>query len=419
MRDAPTQRAGSDAEVERSQPDRRARFVLPVLAMLSVLFFAGALAYAVGGGFLGGPDEEGAGLSDRSERALPRDWANMIPLQPVDPDLRPDSGTAGASEDFGSRSPGDEDASGGSASGPGAAAPLAAAPSALSAAPRRVPLLRRTVRRVPALVDLTPSRSSVPELPDLGGSVPDVDLPGGDVKIPPILPDGVEIPPILPDGVAIPPILPGGVQIPPVGPLPGVPVVPPVDPLPGGGGLPLLGGGSQPWPGGLPSPGGVALLGDSQGLSGAREAAPVLPLVSVASLSVDWESAPAREAAKGEATRREDPGGTASAASKLRAVRVLRVRQAPVGKTPLAPDRDTRPDGPRRADSDERPLFNEQDTSTDCGPGPDPAPFGSTDPGCDEIPADADESSDRQPQREAPQKPSRDSASRAEVEEGF
>ena len=267
MGDAPTQRAGSGARAERAQPDRQVRFVLPVLALLSALFFAGALAYAVGGGFLGRGKGEDGGLSDRSQRGLPRDWANMIPLQPVDPDLKPDSGTAGASDDSDPWWPGGSGATSGPAAAPGSS-------PALALSPRPAPSFRVVSRRLPALVDVPSLATSRPELPDVGGSVPNIDALPGDIDIPPILPGGVNIPPILPDGVNIPPILPGGVPIPPIGPLPGVPRVPPLGPLPGGGGgLPLPGmGGGLPFPDGVPSPAGVALRDGGQGPAGADRA---------------------------------------------------------------------------------------------------------------------------------------------------
>jgi len=426
MNDAPRQRARSGGEAEASQPNGRARFVLPVLALLSALFFAGALAYAVGGGFLGGGRQDGAGTADRSKRGLPRDWANLIPLQPVDPDLKPRSALAGATEDSGPRPPDGVNAPDGPAAGPDpTSAPVATAapratPVALGALPRRVSLPRVTSRRLPALVDLTPSRPSAPGLPDIGGSVPDID----------VLPGGVDIPPILPGGVQIPPILPGGVEIPPIDPLPGVPVVPPVDPLPGGGGgLPLPGGGGGlPLPGSLPTPGGIALVEAGPGLVAARRVAPLLPLASVAPRSVSGAFAPshgpsARDAGEGarRERRQEDRAEAAeapSAAAKRRAARPRdRTGAASVKKAPLVPDRRARGDRPRR----DRAVPGEQedrDGVQDCERGRDGAPPASAASGCDEPASDAGESSERQPRRKAPEPRPRDRAARAEGEAG-
>lgn len=413
MGDAPTQRAGSGAQAERSQPDRQVRFVLPVLALLSALFFAGALAYAVGGGFLGGGKDEDAGLSDRSQRGLPRDWANMIPLQPVDPDLKPDSGTASASDDSDPWWPGGSGATSGPAADPGSS-------PALALSPRPAPSIRVVSRRLPALVDVTSLATSRPELPDVGGSVPKIDA----------LPGDIDIPPILPDGLNIPPILPGGVPIPRIGPLPGVPRVPPIGPLPGGGGgLPLPGmGGGLPFPDGVPSPAGVALRDGLQGPAGATGVAPLLPLALVASGSRAIASAPAedtperRTGDRAGSERRKQQGEIAEAASKRRAARSRRARKASVAEEPAVPARDAEPDRTRRhpaVSEGQAPAKQKaRGSAEDCDPGRTVKRSGSPPAGCDDSPADTGESSDRQPQREAPRKPSRDRAARAEGEDG-
>ena len=199
----------------------------------------------MGSGLLIGGGDGEREAADRDGRQLPREWATMIPLRPLGPELDSDPDTseaAGARED----STGSErDAPAGSPGRPAVLALAAARPAAVRAPrvrpavvltlPRRAPILRRVVRRrLPDLVDLTPSDRDLPDLPDPDevDLVPDID----------VLPGGVRIPPILPGGVQIPPILPGGVQIPPIDPFPGGVSNPPIDPVPGGG-LPLPGGG--------------------------------------------------------------------------------------------------------------------------------------------------------------------------------
>src|SRR5918998_1000314 len=73
--------------------DRRTHFTLVALALLSALFFAGALAYAVGGGLLSG-DAPG----DPSRAELPPQWSNLQPLEPIGPDS---GGTGGSGEERG------------------------------------------------------------------------------------------------------------------------------------------------------------------------------------------------------------------------------------------------------------------------------------------------------------------------------
>jgi len=414
--------------------DRRARLILPVLSLLSALFFAAALAYAVGSGLLGSGGDHAADRADREKRTLPRDWANMIPLRPLDPDLNPgagDSGAAGANEDSGSRPADGATAPAGAVAvagpAPAATPPRRATPAPLRALPQRVPLLRVTRRRLPNIADLTPSRPSVPELPGTGGGfVPDID----------VLPGGVRIPPILPGGVQIPPILPGGVPIPPIDPLPGVPGVPPVDPFPGGGGsVPLPGGGALPLPGGLPSP----LSG--RGQVGATGVAPLLPLGSVALRQVAAGSAGSSAGARSEPDagqparleRRKDPTARAVAASRARVASKRRAARRRLNGMEAAPRStegsrvsDTggsrgRP-RPDRRRSQERRVAREpgRGRSEGCGDGRGQRPLTSSGGAtCGEARADTGESSGPEPEPNAPDKSSRDRRARAERDAGI
>ena len=241
----PEESGGRPDPARSNVRDGRDRLTVIALAVLSALFFTVALAYGLGSGLLIGGGDGEREAADRDGRKLPREWATMIPLRPLGPELDSDpdaSEAAGARED----STGSErDAPAGASARPTALAPAAARPAVVRAPrvrpavvltlPRRAPILSRVVRRrLPDLVDLTPSDRDLPDLPDPDDVdlVPDID----------VLPGGVRIPPILPGGVQIPPILPGGVQIPPIDPFPGGVSNPPIDPVPGGG-LPFPGGG--------------------------------------------------------------------------------------------------------------------------------------------------------------------------------
>ena len=235
---------------EASRPgerERRDRLTVVGLALLSALFFTGALAYGLGSGLLtGGGDGDQDAAADRNGRKLPRDWATLIPLQPLDSELdrdADDSEVAGARED----PPGSDRAPAASSSPRPVQVRIVPAavrrsprvrPAVVLSVPQRTPILRTVVgRRLPDLVDLTPSRPDLPQLPDADGGnlVPDID----------VLPGGVRIPPIVPFP---------GVQIPPIGPFPGV-RIPPIDPAPGSA-LPVPGGLTRPGDGlgALPAP---------------------------------------------------------------------------------------------------------------------------------------------------------------------
>jgi hypothetical protein len=303
--------------------DRRASLGIIALATLSALFFAGALAYALGGGLLFGREDDAA---KRAPRALPREWANIRPLEP----LGPESGGSATQRRGRGASPSPDSA--GAAGGPGLGGSSASqSPSLATASPASaaVPasaspgLARPLVARLPRLDRLPVLRTRLPELRDLprlpgggGVTVPDLDpLPGG-VEIPPIVVDP------LPDGVVIPPIvvdpLPGGVQTPPIV----------VDPLPGGGQGP-----SPP----DPLPGGVELPAEWPFL-------PEAPTSGGAVLSVRSEAGAPSGAVDAPAESRDDPERLALAAA---------ARRSPSPYT--AADGDEEADGARAA-SGRRPA---------------------------------------------------------------
>ncbi len=231
--------SGPAGRTEPGEGDARARIATLALAALSALFFAGALAYAVGGGLLSVGDR-GQG----EQRTLPPEWANMIPLQPVGPELVDADPGAGGSNGFGANRRRRGGPRGFFAAGAGAPPfrPVAARRPAL-----RPPLGVRRIRPRGGLFRPISAVSAprldrvgvrLPRLPDLGGggTLPDVDPIPGPVLPPidpgpgggPVPPIDVEIPPIVVD---IPPIV---VNIPPIN------VNIPGDPLSGGAGTPPL-----------------------------------------------------------------------------------------------------------------------------------------------------------------------------------
>ena len=202
MSEDPRPPEGPPAEPGRPE-DHAARQRLGPLALsvLSALFFAGALAYAVGGGLLsvGGED-----IGQRERRDLPREWTNMIPLRPVGPELveglgrgRDASEVAGSSDQSEERGQRGRDAGPdrspttarlGAIRGPGALATRLPRPRVVTVIGPLAP------PRLPGLVELV---RSLPQLPGVG-ITPRIDPPRvGGVDIPPVdpFPGGVDIPP--------------------------------------------------------------------------------------------------------------------------------------------------------------------------------------------------------------------------------
>lgn len=257
----PTQaKAGRRPDGER---DAGGRSTLVALCVLSALFFAAALAYAIGGGLLGGGADDEA---DRG-RKLPREWANMIPLQPLGPELAQQAENGDeASEVAGARNERRARRLGrGAGAGPLAQARPAPRPRA-APRPARLALPQRRARPVlRPILDLGESRR-LAGLQDVGDAVPGVpDLPD-----PPTLPPGGGG--TVPDTVVVIPDI--VVVIPEIDPFPDGFPFPPIDPPGGGDGFPL------PLPGdagGLPLPG----LGGSTVVS--LSADPLTPLRSLES----------------------------------------------------------------------------------------------------------------------------------------
>jgi hypothetical protein len=219
--------------------DRQTHLALVALGLLSALFFAGALAYAVGSGLLGG---EGA-PSDGRRPELPRQWSNMQPFEPIGPD----SGVSSSSGGGRART----DSSRGRGTGTGGETALASTAAGTAA----TPVLRQAVaspiaaqgltRRWPVVARVLETRAPVrlPSIDGVGSGLPD--LPGDDLaNVPEIdpFPDGLEIPPVVP--------FPDGLEVPPVDLFPGGVFMPPGLPAPGGVDVPSIG---QPLVGGLPS----------------------------------------------------------------------------------------------------------------------------------------------------------------------
>ena len=243
MSEDPRPPEGPPAEPGRPEDHAaRQRLGLLTLSVLSALFFAGALAYAIGGGLLsvGGED-----IGQRERRDLPREWTNLIPLRPVGPELvaglgrgRDASEVAGSSDqsERGQRGRDERGQRGRDAGRDGSptTARLGPIPGALATRlprPRVVTVIGPLAPpRLPGVVELV---SSLPQLPGLG-IIPGIDpLPVGGVDIPPVdpFPGGVDIPPggLFPGG-----LFPGGLPRPPTGlPIPGIPrpriVVPPIN----------------------------------------------------------------------------------------------------------------------------------------------------------------------------------------------
>ena len=237
----PTGRRGATGGAQTpSRGNLRSRLAVPVLAALSMLFFAAALAVATGTGSLFGDEKE------RASGGLPPEWGSLEPLLPVAPSLEAMAELKRGADGWSARDvPGR--GGGGDAlrlrarpvaadeGAPAAPAPASgrspARPDARRAAPLGGPeivrpLTTRFVETVPLLV------------PDLG----DV-LDGGLPDLPPLFGGG---------GLPDLPRLPGRVTIPPIDPLPGranrLPSAPlPVDVdlstlrQPGGGGAPGAG----------------------------------------------------------------------------------------------------------------------------------------------------------------------------------
>ena len=268
MSEDPRQPEGPPAEPGRPEDHAaRQRLGLLALSVLSALFFAGALAYAVGGGLLsvGGED-----IGQRERRDLPREWTNLIPLRPVGPELveglgrgRDASEVAGSSDQSEERGQRGRDAGPdrspttarlGAIRGPGALATRLPRPRVVTVIGPLAP------PRLPGLVELV---RSLPQLPGVG-ITPRIDPPRvGGVDIPPVdpFPGGVDIPPgglfpgglfpgglfpggLFPGGLPLPPTglpIPGGLPRPPTGlPIPGVPRPPTGLPIPGAGGVTAL-----------------------------------------------------------------------------------------------------------------------------------------------------------------------------------
>ncbi len=287
MSEDPRQPEGPPAEPGRPEDhDAGQRLGLLALSVLSALFFAGALAYAVGGGLLsvGGED-----IGQRERRDLPREWTNLIPLRPVGPELvaglgpgRDASEVAGSSDQSQRGQRGRDAGRDGSptTAGPG---PIRGRATRVTRPPRvRVVTIIGPLAppRLPGVVELVPS---LPKLPG-GGITPGVDpIPG----------KGVDTPPV--------DLFPGGVDIPPGGLFPG-------GLFPGGlfpGGLPRPGAG-LPIPGGLPRPGaGLPIPG----------AGGVTPPVSVPRGAVEVPQLLGMDAALRELDARARQSGTESPAA--------------------------------------------------------------------------------------------------------
>ncbi len=265
MSEDPRQPEGPPAEPGRPEDHAaRQRLGLLALSVLSALFFAGALAYAVGGGLLsvGGED-----IGQRERRDLPREWTNMIPLRPVGPELveglgrgRDASEVAGSSDQSEERGQRGRDAGPdrspttarlGAIRGPGALATRLPRPRVVTVIGPLAP------PRLPGLVELV---RSLPQLPGVG-ITPRIDPPRvGGVDIPPVdpFPGGVDIPPgglfpgglfpgglfpggLFPGGLFPGGLFPGGLPLPPTGlPIPGLPRPPTGLPIPGAGGVTAL-----------------------------------------------------------------------------------------------------------------------------------------------------------------------------------
>ncbi len=261
MSEDPRQPEGPPAEPGRPEDHAaRQRLGLLALSVLSALFFAGALAYAVGGGLLsvGGED-----IGQRERRDLPREWTNMIPLRPVGPELveglgrgRDASEVAGSSDQSEERGQRGRDAGPdrspttarlGAIRGPGALATRLPRPRVVTVIGPLAP------PRLPGLVELV---RSLPQLPGVG-ITPRIDPPRvGGVDIPPVdpFPGGVDIPPgglfpgglfpggLFPGGLFPGGLFPGGLPLPPTGlPIPGGLPLPPTGlPIPGAGGVTAL-----------------------------------------------------------------------------------------------------------------------------------------------------------------------------------
>jgi hypothetical protein len=254
MSEDPRQPEGPPAEPGRPEDHAaRQRLGLLALSVLSALFFAGALAYAVGGGLLsvGGED-----IGQRERRDLPREWTNMIPLRPVGPELveglgrgRDASEVAGSSDQSEERGQRGRDAGPdrspttarlGAIRGPGALATRLPRPRVVTVIGPLAP------PRLPGLVELV---RSLPQLPGVG-ITPRIDPPRvGGVDIPPVdpFPGGVDIPPgglfpgglfpggLFPGGLFPGGLFPGGLPLPPTGlPIPGVGGVTPLVSVPRG-----------------------------------------------------------------------------------------------------------------------------------------------------------------------------------------
>ncbi len=225
MSEDPRQLEGTPAEPGRPEGhNARQRLGLLALSVLSALVFAGALAYAIGGGLLsvGGED-----IGQRERRDLPREWTNLIPLRPVGPELvaglgrgRDASEVAGSSDqsERGQRGRDERGQRGRDAGRDGSptTARLGPIPGALATRlprPRVVTVIGPlALPRLPGVVELVPS---LPQLPEI---TPGVDpIPGKGVDIPPggLFPGGLPRPPT---GLPIP----GGLPRPPTGlPIPG------------------------------------------------------------------------------------------------------------------------------------------------------------------------------------------------------
>ena len=205
MSEDPRQLEGTPAEPGRPEGhNARQRLGLLALSVLSALVFAGALAYAIGGGLLsvGGED-----IGQRERRDLPREWTNLIPLRPVGPELvaglgrgRDASEVAGSSDqsERGQRGRDERGQRGRDAGRDGSptTARLGPIPGALATRlprPRVVTVIGPlALPRLPGVVELVPS---LPQLPEI---TPGVDpIPGKGVDIPPggLFPGGLPRPP--------------------------------------------------------------------------------------------------------------------------------------------------------------------------------------------------------------------------------
>jgi hypothetical protein len=225
----PTDRRGDQEAPRPAERRDRSRLAVPVLAGLSMLFFATALATATDVGSLLGADR---GHEHAASRLSPA-WASLDPLLPLAPSLRDMAALKRAADRRLARTLA---ARGGGAAlrlspRPGQDGGAAASVASDDSEPSR---LARRARPAAPIVGLTapvpavrravaPVVRALPSLPDLLSSG------GGVVPTLPRLPR----PPAPPRLPTIDP-LPGGVGLPTVNPLPGGVRIPSINPLPRG-----------------------------------------------------------------------------------------------------------------------------------------------------------------------------------------